>query len=108
MQIVQSASIDAAYWLDLAALPADGDVVILTVANPNDAGGGYTPAGLAVADWVKTDTVPRGAGSGCFETWRQAGPFSAVYAAAGHPNGIQFHQGRAGVAVTALAVEESA
>lgn len=103
MNVIQQKVVTQLNWIDLDQLPADTSVVVVTVKNPNDAGGGYQCLHIATT-WTKVRTTSLGAGNGCLETWAGEGPFAEI-PNPDHPRGIRFSAGRASPLYDAAAVE---
>lgn len=92
MNIVQTKIVTQQNWIDLDQLPANTSVLVVTVKNPNDAGGGYICLHIATT-WTKVRTTSLGTGNGCLETWIGEGPFNTI-PNPDHITGIRFSNGR--------------
>lgn len=92
MNLIQTKVVTQQNWIDLDQLPVDSSVLVVTVKNPNDAGGGYQCLFIATT-WTKVRTTQLGDGNGCLETWVGEGPFAPIQNQ-DHPNGIRFSNGR--------------
>jgi len=107
MTTIQFAGIQSAGHIDLATLPSDGSILVLTM----DLNMSATPGVVGVAaSWtqkaVVTISTPGASGYEAFVIWEGVGPFVAGDPA--NPYRIHFNAGRGEVNIKASVVEVSA